>query len=328
LDGGLWGAWRIALDRMQVEWWKSVFGVTDPAAGWRAILVEAGETDRLSTKVAMRAIGLANRLSVLPAEEGPRKLFDAAWDAAGQDSEAADDLVGPPTWVHRVHGEMRRIGLRLAREERASAPPAGRAARRAWLQRYTHKYAWPRMRATEASDWGERSTVDPDYARFGRWSGSEVGLAVVWGALTAGDPVRASKAWSGFQAWVQLRILGAFNCSRFGGATLPCALCSQRRGKPGPQETAAHLLKDCPAAGPQTAETLRRWGRAEVVDGVLGGSGTPEDVERAVTLVGQLAARVRRARPDAAAVVEDAEFQEWLEAMGIFSMVPDMGGST
>ena len=86
LDASEWLVWRKALNRLQVEWWKAVFGISDPTASWVRVLLEAGEEDRLSAKVTARSIALLNRLSLLHEEELPRRMFEEAWNQAGRDT--------------------------------------------------------------------------------------------------------------------------------------------------------------------------------------------------------------------------------------------------
>ncbi len=82
-----------------------------PSTSWYKILVQAGEADRLSAKVTMRAVARANRLSLMEEEELPRKCFDAAWSAPG-DSVGC----GPPSWAASVQSIMGDLGITLARD--------------------------------------------------------------------------------------------------------------------------------------------------------------------------------------------------------------------
>ena len=85
LVGTQWMA-RPDLNRMQASWHCQVFGVRDASASWYRILVESGEPDRLTAKILVRAIMLANRLSCQCDTEATRQVFEEAW--AAEDSQA------------------------------------------------------------------------------------------------------------------------------------------------------------------------------------------------------------------------------------------------
>jgi hypothetical protein len=319
-----WPAWTTALNQIQAGWWKTVYGITDITASWFRVLVDAGEADRLSAKIVVRAVALVNRLATMREEELPRRVFEAAWQQAGDRARLISEAGAASTWVATVRTWMDELGFGLVRDE---CPGVGDQPEtsRGRLARYMHNTVWPAVRKREAELWWQAEESKPKHSIFMSWAPAPVGLEALWSEVVESTPDKGEFAWAAFQAWVQLRVTGCLAGGRVVGQVLPCALCRARGAEGGHLETGRHLLTECEATRPQLAEAAIRIGftqaRESMEWAILGGDLPAPALAEAIKLIGRIAARVRRARPAAQKLQEDQAFQEWLMATGVLPIV-------
>jgi hypothetical protein len=315
-----WRRRRADWDRIQAEWWKGVFAITDPAASTYRVLKEAGEGDRWSAKILVRTIGLVARMSELSVEEVGRRVFDVAWEA-----------VGPvPTkkgWLGAVRTAMERLGVPLVRQAHPSPKGESGPARKRRIRKYIHTIVWPAVRQAEADEWWTSRDIGDKHLHYNSWNQGPQGLELVWEEMAALGEDKAESAWRDIErawqdmvAWTQLRVLGRFDAGRRETQEEhDCTLCMAHASLPGAPGSAEHLIGECPFTLEMVEAELvsgcREAGARRCVDQLLGGRGGFGAMRHRVALVGRIAAMVRRARPEAARNAERLAEIQWRHAM-------------
>ena len=200
------------------------------------------------------------------------------------------------------------------------------ASRKYYLREYARTVVWPRVRRAEAQAWWDTRKIDPDHALYNSWNTAVDNLYTAWEDLGTmdGDPGAAQKDWEALVAWAQLRILGRFDRGRYptaGAAAVPCALCTKAGGRPGPPETAAHLLTSCPETAAWVASETAGSGELGAVLSHTGARG------RMVRLVGRIARAVRGAAGSAEAIEARAAWDEWLDDGGLLGLLEELASA-
>ena len=198
-----------------------------------------------------------------------------------------------------------------------------REARKTWMRQFAYDVVWPAVRSTESRAWWNQRREGAEHERFNSWEHPSAGPFAWWDMLTEAGQTSETADWAAYTAWVQLRALGRLERGQRvppGAPALPCTLCTAAAGRPGPPETAYHLLAQCPrtsawvraAVGPEPPEG--------VVERVLGGRVEPAAMIRLVGDIARAAAKHRRA---AAEIVEKDLLAEWSELYDALGLLDD-----